>query len=827
MVPRSRKRKLDDEGSDEAYATFSTDGGTNIMNAVQPTELFHDQLMGSFDSKEQRTNLGSSATFKTKTLTKFVSTVENKDPEEHLSKRQRKLAKIREVGEVGSNEKAKGRIQETTAGSLYWFSTAENEWKAAVFHQTLRSRLIAESAKNGKYDYPRACGVNPDDVTAFHPDHKAWGPEIANWPKILFQIQRNEGITTKRDFQNWVEDGRVVLDANNNPVKVYASLPKTISSEIEGYEIEALLRSDWRITKYDICARMPHSWPIRKTKNDTTTPQELCKPNPNAINMRAIRFREKYALLSWNKRFGTDVKNNYLKALYPKHCIDKNSSEGFQINLTTTDIEEMKQPNKGQFSHLKGGKKVREDLQENEEEGTKSTDFENFNEYLNTLHGKAHRKRNSELLAGHNDTTNSQAAIRKEKRNTRKRPHTEIQEAAIVQYVEKRRCIDPVQIEKRLLPATASESAAASRAIPHMEGEDVEAWQRLDSNNGSCNTEANIFLAYGSTIGEKLACGRLTHLTKATSPYQRFPDAGYGSFQGDGSHSAQGLFSPHADNVNLATNTRTLETGRYGPCSFEKHTDQRNNRGGLIGMNEAFSTPPDDIHRNLDHGLSSIGPHSAGFSFNGYGTSGYAAIYSGSNRHGVDSYTSSGSSLNGYTPNSNSFHGNGINGYPTKGNPANAYTLGTCTTNVHTTNAPTTDRQSTNACLNHSQLPDVHIANEARIRRQYINQHATAKDNHVTQFGSAWDCVTASTTNIPINTPSTASSAKSPGLQPEPRIEQSNTIAKDSFYTCLNRPSTPSSSSSLQANNETAPLGEGEFDWLGVDIDTFQYPFDF
>lgn len=147
----------------------------------------------------------------------------------------------------------------------------------------------------------------------------------------------------KEAIEIWVEDGRIVLSGDNHPLRAIQELPLTCSSEFEGFEIEALQRLDCRISKHDIHARMPHA---------VTARSRGCKPN--AISMRAQRFRERNGLLTWVPRKGTSEKNAFKESLYTEQNLNINSRRGLQIELTKEDIVQMREDNKGNFGHLRG-----------------------------------------------------------------------------------------------------------------------------------------------------------------------------------------------------------------------------------------------------------------------------------------------------------------------------------------------------------------------------------------------------------------------------------------------------------------------------------------
>ncbi|MCJ1478668.1 hypothetical protein MMC13_007349 [Lambiella insularis] len=287
-------------------------------------------------------------------------------PEQPVSKRQKKLATI--DGEIGSNDRAKGQVRHELDGSLSWYCSKVQLWRPAVYHKDIRKRLIAECATQGHYAYPRNCSAEDDDVTSFHPHCKNWGPDRSAWPGCLFLIEQRRDVPDY-EVELWFDQRRIVLDMDRNPLKAFRDLPLTISSKFEGWEMEAVQRIDPRITGYDIRARMLDIPSTRST---------------NALNMRCSRFRNENGLLAWTKRGGTEAKNNFIKALYPLEYLAANSSRNFPIRLTAEGLKRLKRINRGKFSHLRGGRPLKEKPEHDEEE---DADFEDTTKPLYILLG--------------------------------------------------------------------------------------------------------------------------------------------------------------------------------------------------------------------------------------------------------------------------------------------------------------------------------------------------------------------------------------------------------------------------------------------------------
>lgn len=138
------------------------------------------------------------------------------------------------------------------------------------------------------------------DVTAYFPPHQNWGEERSNWPKIIFQYEpgpREQSTTT--DVLWSTPQGQIVLDINNDPVLVYQEIPVTLSSRFEPVFMEAVLRSNRKITQKDLRARMPR-FPTAESK---ASGKDVI--NRNTLSMSMTRFRRAAGCISWNDRSGS------------------------------------------------------------------------------------------------------------------------------------------------------------------------------------------------------------------------------------------------------------------------------------------------------------------------------------------------------------------------------------------------------------------------------------------------------------------------------------------------------------------------------------------
>ena len=108
---------------------------------------------------------------------------------------------------------------------------------------------------------PRDGGPRDTDVTSFLASQKYWDLERDHgWANITNDVLF---IFTPLDIAiptykvSWLyNDGLVVLDVDNHPIKDYKDIPLTLSSRVEGALVEAIRRLDPRITIPDIAARL-------------------------------------------------------------------------------------------------------------------------------------------------------------------------------------------------------------------------------------------------------------------------------------------------------------------------------------------------------------------------------------------------------------------------------------------------------------------------------------------------------------------------------------------------------------------------------------------
>lgn len=203
-------------------------------------------------------------------------------------------------------------------------------------------------------DHRRRHGLDPLDITCFHPDQKTWGPDRNHqWPimpdQLLFRLERRDYPVPDYNVERWIDEGRVVLDIDNMPVKNYRNIPLTLSSEMEAYLMEMIIRMDARIAHKDLRARMPH------TVETGTGRKPLL--SLSAIGMRMKRFRLENACPPWQGREGSEVLKSFVMSLLSDESLERNSTQELS-GLTKLQQEFIKRQGRGQNLPRAGTRKL-------------------------------------------------------------------------------------------------------------------------------------------------------------------------------------------------------------------------------------------------------------------------------------------------------------------------------------------------------------------------------------------------------------------------------------------------------------------------------------
>ena len=137
----------------------------------------------------------------------------------------------------------------------------------------------------------------------------------------------------------WYHRDRIVLDLDDNPIECWHEIPLVCSSDMEGWELEAITRTNTAISLSAIRARMPSRiWKGGKMRDLYSL---------NTLRMRMSRFRLQAGLTAWNEREGTRQMKEEISRILGQECIRKNSTRPFGRDLTAAEMERVKAQNKG------------------------------------------------------------------------------------------------------------------------------------------------------------------------------------------------------------------------------------------------------------------------------------------------------------------------------------------------------------------------------------------------------------------------------------------------------------------------------------------------
>ena len=208
--------------------------------------------------------------------------------------------------------------------------------------------------------HPRARGEAMSDVTAFLESQKDWDLERDNgWTGIEVLFEFAVPKHTRSSNVSWLfDEGRVVLDLDNDPVKDYKDIPLTLSSEVEGALMEAISRLDDNIKIYDFWARLSVHL-FRATKQLLTSDRpKYCKSGgiltPGALSRRMGRFRLENAVTAQDTRKGSKALREFLWNRMSLAARDANSTRELK-KLSKEEQAQAKEPNAGKHAANAGG----------------------------------------------------------------------------------------------------------------------------------------------------------------------------------------------------------------------------------------------------------------------------------------------------------------------------------------------------------------------------------------------------------------------------------------------------------------------------------------
>ncbi|CAO1603879.1 hypothetical protein XANCAGTX0491_007455 [Xanthoria calcicola] len=215
----------------------------------------------------------------------------------------------------------------------------------AIRHVHLRTELLKAAEARCHWTHPQPHGDAPDDRTApvaFPADQLDWGWTRQLYPPINFVLEKGDYKHPHYKVQDWYHKGRLVLDLDGKRMRDFHHLPVVCSTHIPGGHIEALMRVDDRTTYADIRGRMPPTT-ISKSKG-------IAKDKPqkgtNALSAAARTFRETTGMLSWSRRAGSEVFNNYILANLPADLKKRNTTRGWR-DISKAEIATIREPGIG------------------------------------------------------------------------------------------------------------------------------------------------------------------------------------------------------------------------------------------------------------------------------------------------------------------------------------------------------------------------------------------------------------------------------------------------------------------------------------------------
>ena len=217
-------------------------------------------------------------------------------------------------------------------------------------------------------EHPDEPGPGQYNVTSFFREHVPWGPDRDSRPDILFDWQEdrvNNPRPANPGHMYFEEDGTkcIVLDPHDDPVRDW-DIPATIASNIPGYKLEAMRRSNMSLRHKDCklhtywcdpsCANVSVVWarmPSRINMGSQTRPNcvELGEPN-SSINMPMERFRFHAGLCSWTDRGNSSKIRAGLGKLYGDK-LRNNSIRAFGRDISKREMEEAKKGESAVFQN--------------------------------------------------------------------------------------------------------------------------------------------------------------------------------------------------------------------------------------------------------------------------------------------------------------------------------------------------------------------------------------------------------------------------------------------------------------------------------------------
>ncbi|KAL8913682.1 MAG: hypothetical protein Q9171_001532 [Xanthocarpia ochracea] len=269
------------------------------------------------------------------------ATPKQSTPERHpnvpKSKLALKMEERRAKGiELDANGARKGTTRNTNLGLEYML---DGQFIPAVYHADIRRKLLQFADTLGTYDEEPARGLDELDRTAFKQDQKHWRLSDRNRrPEVLTYWEQPDN-SWDYDIALWYDNGRIVIDTDCRPLRLYPELPLTISGQCEGSRMEAWRRLNPKITMNDIKARM--GWNTSKGEGRVTKPiktpalanrmvRDRCRMGIKGECRMSIMELNEYILMKIGLQHGTQKKGPRSKSIvyskpFPKPFRERSS----------------------------------------------------------------------------------------------------------------------------------------------------------------------------------------------------------------------------------------------------------------------------------------------------------------------------------------------------------------------------------------------------------------------------------------------------------------------------------------------------------------------
>lgn len=136
-------------------------------------------------------------------------------------------------------------------------------------------------------------------MAAVHKDQLSWDKDIPHRPAQLDLLERPPATNVSAQVIEHLEyNGKILVDIHGEPLRDFSTLPLVISSKVEGWRVEAWLRSDTRIAAADIVARIP----VKLVNNAAGEQTQVPEYSSATLRERARKYRVKAGLVCWDTR---------------------------------------------------------------------------------------------------------------------------------------------------------------------------------------------------------------------------------------------------------------------------------------------------------------------------------------------------------------------------------------------------------------------------------------------------------------------------------------------------------------------------------------------